>query len=206
MRQVIIGIIVVIVILALIGTLFIFIPRFFQRNRVTIVSPRPTATTFIASPLPGSSPTLLPTTPGNQLYSGPGFTLSYPTGWGILTCSNSSNFEFDPLNNVDQTGVVCDVAQKPITVTVENDLAQCSGERVLIGNVTAIKNTFNKPRFTEMQWCTLTSPILRITHRFSSTPARAVTPTSYVQQVETMIATLQAPALTISPIPTPTIR
>jgi cytoskeletal protein RodZ len=85
-----------------------------------------------------NTPEVLPQT-GNtnkKSLNSVGNVFSFP-GWGVLTCSNSANFEFDPTDGRDNR-VVCDIAQKPITVLV-NNAAVCKGEMTTINGVSVQK-------------------------------------------------------------------
>lgn len=171
----------------------------------------PTPTPIALVPLPTSPPVITPTpVPINippsppplqttvivsKVYAGPGFILNYPANWGILTCRNSQNFEFDPLSGVDQLSVVCTVAQKPITIILDNDLQGCSGTRVNIGGVSVLKSTTTGPNFTQHLWCTNTSPILKITNRVGATGYPATSPIDYTPEIENMIASLRFTAI-----------
>ena len=63
-----------------------------------------------------------PNVPGNMKShtSDLGLTINYPKSWGILTCSNSYNFELDPTNGTDMLNMMCNDAMKPISVIINN--------------------------------------------------------------------------------------
>lgn len=129
---------------------------------------------------------------GMALYQGTNFQLFYPKNWGLLTCNNSQNFEFDPTNFANQTGFPCDRAVKPITVLVGQ--YSCSGgTTVNLGGVSVRKIVTENVRTTsgglgrEYHLCTNTTPSLDITHRVGSGPA--FSSQDYSTQVEQMIST-----------------
>lgn len=201
-------------ILGLLVLLYLFIPVLFPQLRsqptptptpVVVVAPTPQPSP-IPTPLP--SPTPPPPTPvptpviiinqppviqgvSQQILTGSGFTLSYPENWGVLTCNNSPNFEFDPDNNVDQINVVCSVATKPISVIVQNSLAGCFGETVVVGNHQVVRSVTTTSEYVEYQWCTVTNPVLSITHRVSPSASSVASQIDYSAQIENMIGTLQ---------------
>lgn len=121
-----------------------------------------------------------------KLYNGTGFRLSYPNAWGLLSCTNSSNIEFDPVNSADSK-VSCGTASKAITVLV-NDNWGCSGEQINIGTVAVNKSKQSEAGYTKYQWCTKTTPMLNITHRVSLSNDPASSKTDYSAQIENMIA------------------
>lgn len=192
MRYVIIGAVAILLLLALIIGAIYLIPRLFPQTPPVV--PTPTPTPIVIIPTPTTPPGVVVVTPTPSpdqfdIYNGPGFTLPYPQSWGILTCNNSQNFEFDPNNNVDQLRVTCGVAVKPISVIVQNNLAGCSGETVNIGGINTIRSTTPTSEFTLYQWCTTTQPVLRISHRVSpSSTSSAVSPVNYSADIETIIA------------------
>lgn len=120
-----------------------------------------------------------------------GFKISYPKNWGLLTCSNSYNFELDPTNGSDMSNVICDYAIKPISIVLSNDTSNCGGQTVRIGNINALKSEFTTQNYTTYQWCTLTQPSLIISNRTSNTTNFAATTTNYSADIEAMIKTLQ---------------
>lgn len=175
-----------------------------------VPTPTPVPVVIPITPLP--TPTLLPTstpTPTPQLsarlprtgivsqptntkiFFGQGFSLAYPAQWGLLTCINSSNIEFDPLNNTDQLNTVCSFAQKPITLLVSNTLNGCFGENVTIGDIPAVRSLSVGSNFATRQWCTVTNPVLKISHRFSSLPTQSSSQTDFSPDIEAMISTIQ---------------
>lgn len=128
--------------------------------------------------------------PTNNLktYNGASFSVQYPSNWGILTCSNSQNIEFDPTTPIDQLNIKCDVALKPATILVGTN-PTCEGEAVKLGNIEVVKSVTQTPTGKNYRWCSKTMPDLDITHRVSSTPSRATSPQDYASQIEEMIQT-----------------
>lgn len=124
----------------------------------------------------------------NKLYNQGGFQLSYPKNWGMWTCVNSENFEFDPVNSEDKK-VQCGTALKPITVLVD-DISGCDGANTMIGNIEVVKSVQTVDGYISYQWCTKTNPVLNITHRVSKNGERAVSKDDYSAQIEDMISKL----------------
>lgn len=127
-----------------------------------------------------------------KTYTGQGFQFKYPANWGILKCNNSINLEFDPSDPIDQLGVACDRAVKPVTFLVSPQPVSCPGELVKLGfnNVIRLKTT--KPNGdTSIRWCINgVGTSLDISHRYSTTGARAASKTDYSTEVEQIISTL----------------
>lgn len=141
------------------------------------------------SPTPRSSAISV----NSKTYQGQGFTIKYPKNWGLLTCRNSKNIEFDPNNSTNQLNVLCDVALKPVTVLVYSN--NCSGgETVDLGgvSVTRIKTptqtgvNYQQAVGYTYKWCTRL-PNLEISHRVSSTGSRATSKQDLSKEIEQMI-------------------
>lgn len=201
-------IIIIIAIIILVGIIITLISLAIRTvTAPTPIVPTPTPTPVILTTTPTPTPTPFPTplpdvivvtpTPAQttfiltKVFAGPGFNLSYPVTWGLLTCSNSQNFEFDPVSGVDQLGVVCTVAQKPITVILDNNLSGCGGTTLNIGSISVLKSTSITPSYAQHQWCTNTSPVLKITHRVGTTTLPTVSSIDYSSEVEAIISTLR---------------
>lgn len=116
------------------------------------------------------------------------FQLAYPKSWGLLTCTNSQNFEFDTGNPAD-TKIACDFALKPVTVIIES-INGCEGQTVKIGNTEVIKSKETVGGYTAYQWCTKTTPLLNITHRVSQGGEKATSTQDYSKQIEEIISSL----------------
>lgn len=131
----------------------------------------------------GIAPSPVPTLSAGsttKTYVGQGFSLRYPNSWGLLTCSNSSNFELDPTNPTDQKEVICNQAVKPITVLVSENKGNCN----------AGKKTWNDGQ-TDYRWCVNIGKVyLDITHRVSSQGFKATSATDYSLAVDEMVRTL----------------
>ncbi|MDO8639188.1 MAG: hypothetical protein Q7R43_06440 [Candidatus Daviesbacteria bacterium] len=126
----------------------------------------------------------------DKIFKGQGFTLSFPNNWGLLTCGNSNNFEFDP-NGGDMKNVACDNALKPVTFVVVSRL-NCSGDPVKLGNnhVTKTK-TISDNGDVSHRWCTMVGNIgFDISHRVSSSGSRATSKNDYSKEVEKIITSL----------------
>jgi len=209
-KSLILTAVVTLIILALIVGLVIYLVRFVQnRQRGQVASnPSPPARVIPSAsgnpgasilpaasnvPVRSSAPLAVASNPpantGNgTLYSGQGFKVRYPSNWGILTCSNSLNFEFDPTNGADQIKVACERALKPVTILVGTN-ANCTGDTVSLGNIKVVKAKNSVNGRSTTRWCTQTNPTLDITHRVSQTPQRATSTQDFSAQIEQMIST-----------------
>lgn len=128
-----------------------------------------------------------------RAYSGEGWGLRYPANWGLLKCNNSQNIEFDPDNAVDQIGVACDFAVKPITVLVSSRPLTCQGDVVSLGNNSVVKSKIIKPDGDiNYRWCVsgANSISLDITHRVSGNGSRATSKQDYSTNLEQILTTL----------------
>lgn len=188
-RAFVLVVLTVLVVLAVtVGTIVYLNKQFQKGNRVVLESPHPQT-----SSLPtGSSPAT-----GSQLgvgvktYTGTNFKLHYPQNWGLLTCSNSQNFELDPVNSSDSLGVVCNFAQKSITVLVSPSFSNCQGNSTNIATVAVIKSKTTTEGETDYRWCTKQPPFLDITHRVSpNPPSGAYSKEDYSDQIEQLISSL----------------
>lgn len=148
------------------------------------------------TPTPGTTQPSNPQTPSNTQNTPAGkkvlnvstFQLVYPNNWGVLTCDNSSNIEFDPSNPAD-TKVVCNTATKPVTILV-GDIRGCEGETSRIGNVDVVKSQASEGSYIKYQWCTKTTPVLNITHRVSEGNEPATSKQDFSKQIEEMISNI----------------
>lgn len=195
---VITGIVLVLIVAVVIGIIYYLI-RFIQGRQATTPSPAllPGATqpAIIISPSPfsGSTPATGAAQPANtKVYNGPGFQLNYPSGWGLLTCRNSQNFEFEPANNANQLGVGCDRAVKPVTVLVTNNLS-CQGESVRLGTRDVVRKADGtKGGAIDYRWCVITPGVdLDITHRVDPSKTGAYSSQDYSEQIEQMISSIR---------------
>lgn len=187
-RALMFGVIALVVLAALIGSI-IYLGNASKNTPSRNINPVSTLPVVSAqpSPTPGEA---LPAT-GMKTYAGNGFNLSYPANWGILTCSNTANFEFDPVNNQDLKGIICDTAVKPITVMVYNNL-RCSGSPTSIGNYQVFKSSGPlSGGGTQYHWClSAAGKTFDITERVSSSGNQATSPNDYSAQVEQMIKSI----------------
>lgn len=161
-------------------------------------SPSPTSGTQTVpqqsdSPEASGEEEITPDNSNLKTYTGVGFQFKYPANWGRLQCSNSVNLEFDPDDSIDQLGVACDRAVKPITVLVSSQPISCpGGESIKLGfnNVTKFKTT--KPNGdVNFRWCINgAGSSLDISHRYSTTGAKASSNVDYSTAVEQTISTL----------------
>lgn len=166
-------------------------------NQTPSPSPTPRPTPIVrVSPRPSQTPSPSPSLTQVKIYTGDGFSLSYQQNWGTVACSNSSNFEFDPVNLSSQR-IVCDRAIKPITVIVGNT-TNCQGETVQLGKHQVIKLTqtnvsiSGNQYLTNYQWClNIGSKGLIISHRVSNNNAPASSREDLSSQVERIISSIR---------------
>lgn len=202
-RSLIVGALALIILASVAGA-YLYITRFSQNEPdagidsvpsglsdlpVATISPAPSGTRNSASNGGVSS-----TSAGNnKIYSGPGFNFTYPSNWALLTCSNSQNFEFDPVNRGDIAGAVCDRALKPMTFLVV-DKINCQGDTIKLGNNQVIRSkTTGSSGDTNYRWCLqVGGKGLDITHRVSGSGARATSKDDFSAQIEQIISNIQA--------------
>ena len=184
---------VLLLILALIIAAIFYLIRFIQ-SRSTGVRPSPTPTTQVST-----SPTVegidaeitdSPITPSGETkeYLGSGFQLNYPKNWGILTCNNSQNIEFDPYDGTDHLKVACDYAQKSVTVMYG---VSCEGAVTQIGGVAVVKSSRMLSKGTEKSWCVKVGNGLFITNRVSTESARGYGKDDQTVLIEKMISEMR---------------
>lgn len=191
-RTLIIAGVIAVIALILLGGLIYYLVKTFIGSRNNVVTSSPAPSSYVGLPSTGVSPTPQPSSnPNLKTYTGSNFQLSYPSSWGILTCNNSSNFEFDPTNSNSQN-VSCDVAQKPITVLVGNS-SGCGGTTMQLGNNSVLysKQT-TTDGYIKYEWCTQGGPtVLNITERVSPNGEQATSVRDYSSEVEQMISSLR---------------
>lgn len=169
--------------------------RFFGGGKVT-GSPSPSETVVSESATAsasvfedGTSPTGGTSGSIPRVYQSGSMIFRFPQNWGVLTCSNSANFEFDPYGAIDQK-VVCDRAQKPITVLVNNNLG-CSGENVMLGGLSVTKSRIENVRGVDYRWCfSAGGQSFNITHRVSGAAGRGLSKDDFYAQIEQMIGSI----------------
>lgn len=182
-------------VLLVIAIIFVTIFYFGRASRTGIVNGDGGTNPLVQ--LPTIAPTISPTTQSGdgssqgKTLSGQGFSLTYPSSWGALTCSNSQNFELDPTSSVDVRGVVCETAVKPVTVLVVSRLS-CTGETVTLGNNRVVKSKTETSTGINYHWCvSVGGKGLDISHRVSSTGSRATSKDDFSAQVEQIITTIK---------------
>ncbi len=191
---------VLLLILALIIAAIFYLIRFIQGRTANRPAASPTTQiNFSPSPVANigqtdtSGQTGTPTigTPSNlKTYDGTGFQVSYPNNWGLLTCNNSTNFEFDPSSATEQSGVVCDYAQKPITVLV--GVACGNGQTTQIGSTPVVKSERKLSHGTEYSWCVKAGNTnLLFTNRVSTEDVRGYGKENQSSAIEQMISRLR---------------
>jgi len=180
----------VISIIVLVGMVIIYWERIFQNKTVDgdnslsglpVISSAPVDSTAQGDTQPASV----------KSFTSPLFDLNYPSTWGILTCSNSQNIEFDPINSADVKNILCDRAVKPITILVVNRL-NCLGETMKLGSFNVVKSKTVQGEDILYRWCFMAgSNGLDITHRVSPSGAQATSKEDFSPAIEKMIATVK---------------
>lgn len=128
----------------------------------------------------------------NKVYKDLGFDLYYPASWGLLTCNDSKNIEFNPENRTDQIGVSCNYAVKPITVLVGEGFP-CQGEMAKLGSLDVVRLKKAQDGYISYEWCVKSKPELNITHRVSETEAPASSKNDFSAQIEQIISGIRTP-------------
>ena len=123
-----------------------------------------------------------------KTYNAGEYQITYPKTWGLLTCTNSENVEFDPTNPADQK-IDCSIATKPITI-IKNAVACSNGTIADVGQIKVAKTKVNEGNYVRYEWCTKTVPALYVTHRVSPNGEQATSKEDYSKQVEDMISKL----------------
>lgn len=199
-KTIIFTIISVILVAAILGGVFYLLKNSKQLNfgnkqasisglPVIQLSPTPTAGAGSVA----QNQTTLPITPasGTKTYQGQDFILKYPDNWGILTCSDSRNIEFDPYNKNDLINYPCDSAIKPITVLVNNQQSICPGEVVKIGNNNATKSKTETAYWTTSRWCLSKNGVsLDITNRVAPTGITGTGKDDFSKQIEQIVSSI----------------
>ena len=199
-RTLIITAVVGIIMLALIIGIIIALIRFIQGRQAVNIDNQPEATQSVAPEnqnLPESSSNTnnqggSSTGVATKSYQGQGFSLNYPQNWGLLTCNNSANFEFDTSNSKDQKDFSCNYAVKPVTVMVADNL-NCQGESVKLGNNNVVRSSEGeKGGEIDYRWCVINpnGADLDITHRVSNSGATAHSKEDHATSVEQMISSI----------------
>lgn len=176
------GIILVVILAIIVGSV-VFLIRTIQSRRTPTSSARPSATVSVPGITPSPQVSILPANLKSQTVSS--LELKYSKNWGILTCSNSQNIEFDPNSPTDQLNFLCDVAIKPVTVLVAQ--ATCQGQVVKLGITQAVKEINYTQTGVNYKWCTITQPNLEISHRVSSTGEQATSSQDFSKEIEQML-------------------
>jgi hypothetical protein len=141
-----------------------------------------------ASASPSAAPEVsAPAIAGTKVYSGQNFSIAYPQNWGLLTCSNSSSIELDPLNSTDSLKVSCSYATKPITIISKN-ITSCPGDPMTLGANQVFKSRRYLTDGVDYRWCIKGTPGLDITHRVSLGGQRATSKEDFSVAVEEMIS------------------
>lgn len=198
--------IVILIILLLVGAVIYYLIQFIRNRQqprtgdqlfpqaTLIPSPTGVVTGGVATPAPTPQQPVIggwPQQSNIQTFNGQGFALQYPSNWGLLTCSNSPNFEFDPNSNIDQT-VVCDRALKPITIQRTFTTGCQGGTQVNLGGLPVTKLVDASGGTTDYKWCVNGPVYLEFTHRVSPAPPNsAYSVQDSSSQVEEVIKSLR---------------
>lgn len=176
-----------IILAIIIGSVY-YLVRFIQgRTRTASNNPSPSVSASV-SPASEVSEGAQDNPPNTKVHNAGNFQVVYPKDWGLLTCTNSANFELDPKNGADSK-IACDRAVKSITFVLDNNTG-CPAEAANIGQVKVTKSRESEGNYTRYQWCTQTQPILNITHRVSNSGETATSKEDYSKQIEEIISRL----------------
>lgn len=144
-----------------------------------------TSNPIISTPVP----TIVSVGGGKSIYYAKGFQIQYPANWGVLSCTTSSNFEFDPYNSANQK-LSCDRAVKPITVLIDQGLA-CRGDLKKIGSHQVYVSKVAYRDWLTNEYCLNESGRnIDITNRVATTGAIGTGKDDFSSQVEQMISTI----------------
>lgn len=199
-KTIIFAIISVILIAAILGGVFYLLKNSKQFNLgnkeasisglpVIQLSPTPTTGTGATT----QNQATLPVAPASdtKTYQGQDFILKYPDNWGILTCNDSRNIEFDPYNKSDLINYSCDSAIKPITILVSSQSISCSGDVVKIGGNSVTKSIAQTANWTKNRWCLSKNGVsLDITNRVAPTGITGTGKDDFSKQIEQIINSL----------------
>lgn len=195
-KTIIFAIISVILIAAILGGVFYLLKNSKQFNLgnkqasisgLPVIQLSPTPTAGMGSVAQNQA--TLPVVPGTKTYQGQGFVLKYPDSWGILTCSDSRNIEFDPYNKSDLINYSCNSAIKPITVLVSSQPVVCPGDIIKIGNNNVAKSKTETANWTTNRWCLSKDGIsLDITNRIAPSGITGTGKDDFSKQIELMIS------------------
>lgn len=197
-KTIIFAVVSVILIAAILGGVFYLLKNskqlsFSNNNKETplsklqVVGSGPTPQTL------GENITPSPTLPaGNtKTYQGQNFALRYPGNWGIVTCNNSLNIEFDPYSSSDLKNYACDRAIKPITIVVSKGPLNCPGENLKIGNSNVVKSKTDTANWVKNRWCVSKGGVnLDITNRVAPTGITGTGKDDFSKQIEQIISSL----------------
>lgn len=198
-RTLIITTLILLIIIGLIAGIIFYVTRLIKSRQATTRPTQTQGTISVATSTPtpvriqGSTPS--PTqqaaaqAPANtKVFKAEGFQLYYPKNWGLLTCTNSQNFELDPESGTDQK-VACDVALKPVTVLVGS--SDCQGQTIDKGGVTFTREENKTDSGVDYTWCTKSTPALEISHRVSPSDDRATSIKDFSKEIEEMISKIR---------------
>lgn len=188
-RQLLLIIVGALILISFVTALILFIRSRSVAKVNTVPSPTPVVSEM---QLPVTTPT--ETTPVNGLgktHSVNGTVFSYPTNWGLLTCTNSMNFELDPYSN-QNSKVACDVAKKPITVIVNGPACQ-GGVIANIEGTQVMRIQKSVENGKVYQWCfNHNGRQYNISHRVSSNGQQGVSVDDFSAQIEEMLKAFHA--------------
>lgn len=202
-KTIIFAFISVILIAAILGGVFYLLKNSkqlnFNSNKTASISSLPVIQAT-PTPTPGSAnltqtqnqnQTSTVNTQSTKTYQGQNFILKYPADWGILTCSNSKNIEFDPYNKNDLINYSCDSAIKPITILVSSQPISCPGDVVKIGENSATKSITQTANWIKNRWCVNKNGVnLDIINRVAPTGIAGTGKDDFSKQIEQIISNL----------------
>lgn len=198
-KTIVFTIISVILVAAILGGVFYLLKNSKQFNfgnkeasisglPVIQLSPTPTAGISSVTQNQAVLPVASVSVNGIKTYQGQDFILRYPDNWGILTCNDSKNIEFDPYNKSDLINYSCDRAIKPITVLASSQPVNCPGNVVKIGGNSVTKSITQTANWMTNRWCLNKNGVsLDITNRVAPTGITATGKDNFSKQIEQII-------------------
>lgn len=199
-RTIVFTIISVILVAAILGGVFYLLKNSKQLNPgnkqasisgLPVIQLSPTPTTGTGATTQNQATLPITSASGTKTYQGQDFILKYPDNWGILTCNDSRNIEFDPYNKSDLINYSCNTAIKPITILVSSQPVACPGDIVKIGNNNVAKSITVTANWITNRWCLSKNGVnLDITNRVASTGITGTGKDDFSKQIEQMISSI----------------
>ncbi len=197
-KTIIFAVVSILLIAAILGGIFYLLKNAKQLNigkdigslsKLQIISSSPTPT--ISSLPQNLDQQSVVSSEDTKSYQGRNFVFHYPKNWGIVTCNDTQNIEFDPYNKNDLKNFACDVAIKPITIIVGKEPFVCPGENLKIGNSNVVVSKTETANWVKNRWCVNKDGVnLDITNRVAPTGLQGTGKDDFSKQIEQIINSL----------------